>query len=851
MAGRKLRTGLTVFAIVLGVAMIGGAYVLTDTMTNAADKLESESYSQVDAAISSRTAFEVDEQEGFSEAKPLPADVLDTVRRVPEVQTASGEVTDFAKLVTEDGKVLASDAPPFAAGFNGNEPGAEDVSSFRLRQGDWPSGPDQIAIDLATSENEGVEVGDRIGLQGRGPARQFTVVGTLTFGSVESIGGATAAVLDLSTAQALFDKRGQVDSILVKAKPGVPAEQLRRRLDTALPPTAQVEDAAEQDRFGLEGLQEFIDIIQTILIAFAGVALFVGGFIIFNTLSITVAQRAREFALLRTIGASRGQILASVVIEAVVIGLVASLVGLAAGFGLAALLSAIFESVGLDLPSSGTVFKARTAIVALLVGVLVTLLAGLLPAVRATRTPPVEALREGAVEHAGGPSRRAAIIAAVVLALGLAGLGYGMFGSGLGVAETLTYIGLGCVLLFIGVAMISPRLVRPLASVLGRPAQRIGGAAGRLARQNSMRNPGRTATTAAGLMIGLALVAFVAVFGAGVRESFGSALDEQLQTDYLLVNEDGFSPFAPEAGRAAAGAPGVAAVSSIRQDQVEAFDDTFPIAGVDTRTIDRFLQYDWKQGSDAVLAQLGRDGAVVNEDFADKRNLRVGSRIDAVSPSGAKLDLVVRGVQSPPEFDPLFLGEFTISNEAFDRAFRTKRTTYTFIDVEGGASDDARKRLESAVGGFRDVRVKTQEDYRKDQEQDLNDVLGLLYVLLALSVIVSLFGIVNTLVLAVFERTRELGMLRAVGMTRRQVRRMVRHESIITALIGAALGLAIGVFLAFLVTKALEDEGLVFSFPAGTIVAFVIVAVIAGLLAAILPARRASRLNVLEALQYE
>ena len=851
MAGRKLRTGLTVFAIVLGVAMIGGAYVLTDTMTNAADKLESESYSQVDAAISSSTAFEVDEQEGFSEAKPLPADLVETVRREPEVQTAAGEVTEFAKLVTEDGKVLASDAPPFAVGVNGNEPGAAELESLRLREGDWPSGPNQIAIDVATSDNEGVGIGDRIGLQARGPARQFTVAGTVTFGSVESIGGATAAVLDLKTAQEVFDKRGQVDSILVKGRPGVPPEQLRRNLDAALPPTAQVEDAADQDRFGLEGLQEFIDIIQTILIAFAGVALFVGGFIIFNTLSITVAQRAREFALLRTIGASRGQVLTSVVAEALVIGLIASLVGLAAGFGLAAALSAIFEAVGLDLPSSGTVFKARTAIVALLVGILVTLLAGLLPAVRATRTAPVEALREGAVEHASRPARRTTIIAAVILAVGLTLLGYGMFGSGLTVGETLSSIGVGCVLLFIGVAMISPWLVRPLASLLGRPAERIGGAAGGLARQNSMRNPGRTATTAAGLMIGLALVAFVAVFGAGVRESFGTALDEQLKTDYLLVNEDGFSPFAPEAGQAAAGTPGVTTVSSVRQDQVRAFDDTFPIAGVDPRTIDRFLQYDWKEGSDAALSQLGRDGAVVNEDFAEKRNLKVGSRINAVAPSGAKLDLVVRGVQSPPEFDPLFLGEFTISNEAFDRAFRTKRTTFTFIDVEDGQSDEARRGLQAAVGGFRDVELKTQEEYKEKTEQDLNDVLGLLYVLLALSVIVSLFGIVNTLVLAVFERTRELGMLRAVGMTRRQVRRMVRHESIITALIGAALGLAIGVFLAFLVTTALEDEGLIFSFPAGTIVAFVIVAIIAGLLAAILPARRASRLNVLEALQYE
>jgi putative ABC transport system permease protein len=850
MAGRKLRTALTMVAIVLGVAMISGTYVLTDTMTNAADTLSSESYEGVDAVVSSRQAFDPDEQEGFSEPQPVSEELVEVVRGVPGVQTATPEITDFAKLVKE-GDVLAEEgAPPFAVGFDGRDPGAAELSPFDVRDGDWP-GPGQIAIDAGTADREDLGVGDRVSLQARGPAREFEIAGTITFGSVESIGNATGAVLDLRTAQELFDKRDEVDSILVAGEAGVSGDELRRRLDAALPATVQVESAEDQDRFGLEGLQEFIDIIQTALLAFGFIALFVGAFIIFNTLSITVAQRAREFALLRTIGASRRQVLLSVLAETLVIGLLASGVGIAAGLLLAEGLNSIFASLGLDLPQTGTVFKSRTAIVALLVGVLVTLAAGLFPAVRATRTPPVEALREGAVAQAARQSRVTVAIAVVVIALGVALLAYGSFATGLNATEVLTSLGVGCVLLFIGVAMISSRLALPLASALGRPAEWVGGAAGKLARENSMRNPGRTATTAAALMIGLALVAFVAVFGQGLSDSFGEALDDQLETDYLLVNEDGFSPFAPEASAAAATAPGVEIASSVRVDQARVDGDDTTVAGIDPLTASEVLKYDWKEGSDATPSQLGRTGAIVTEDFAEERDLAVGQTVEVLSPTGDQLRLQVRAVESPPEFDPLSLGDITISQDAFDAAFATERNTFTFLKVDGGTNEEAERAIEQRIAGFPDVELKTQAEYKKETEEEITDFLALLYVLLALSVIVSLFGIVNTLVLSVFERTRELGMLRAVGMTRRQVRRMIRHESIITALIGSVLGMAVGVFLAFLVTRALEDEGVVWSFPVGSLLAFTIIAIVAGMLAAILPARRAARLNVLQALQYE
>ena len=851
MAGRKLRTALTMVAIVLGVAMISGAYVLTDTMTNAADSLSTESYEGVDAVVSSRQAFDPDEQESFSEPQPMPEELVEQVRAVDGVATASAEITDFAKLVKEGEVLSAEGAPPFAVGFDGSDPAAAELSPFELRDGDWPVDPDQVAIDAGTADREGFNIGDRVGVQGRGETREFQIAGTITFGSVESIGSATGAVLDLQTAQELFDKRGEADSILVAAEDGVSADELRARLDAALPDTVQVESAEDQDRFGLEGLQDFIDIIQTALLAFAGVSLFVGAFIIFNTLSITVAQRSREFALLRTIGASRRQVLLSVVAEALVIGLLASAVGIAAGVLLAQGLNSVFESLGLDLPQTGTVFKTRTAVIALLVGVLVTLVAGLFPALRATRTPPVAALREGAVATEGSRSRVVAVVAVIVIVAGVAFLAYGAFASGLGAAEVLSALGFGCVLLFIGVAMISSRLVRPLAGALGRPAAWIGGVAGSLARDNSMRNPGRTAITAAALMIGLALVAFVAVLGQGLSDSFGQALDDQLETDYLLVNEDGFSPFAPEAAEAAATVPEVVVASSVRVDQARVGDDDVTVGGIDPQNASTVLDYDWKEGNEGALSQLGRDGVIVTEDFAEERELAVGQGLEALSPTGQRLRLRVRAIESPPEFDPLNLGDLTISHEAFDAAFATERNSFTFIKVRGGPSSEVEEAIESRIEPFADVELQTQAEYQEETESEIDELLALLYVLLALSVIVSLFGIVNTLVLSVFERTRELGMLRAVGMTRRQVRRMIRHESIITALIGSVLGMAVGVFLAFLVTRALEDEGVVWSFPFASLLVFALIAIAAGIVAAILPARRAARLDVLRALQYE
>jgi putative ABC transport system permease protein len=525
-------------------------------------------------------------------------------------------------------------------------------------------------------------------------------------------------------------------------------------------------------------------------------------------------------------------------------------VGLFLGLALAELLNALFVSFGIDLPKSETVFATRTIVVSLLVGIIVTLLASLRPALRATRVPPIAAVREGSILPPSRLARLGLPTALVVLALAIALLAYGVFADDIGTANRLLALAAGTLLLFVGVTLLAPRLVRPLASILGWPAARAGGAAGALARENAMRNPGRTASTAGALMIGLALVTFVAVLGQGIRSSFEDAVDELFVADYAVSGENVLEDtLTPAAEKAARRAPGVEAVSGIRTGEGRAFDETAAVSGVD-RELSEVIELDWVQGSDSVPARLGRDGAFLTEELADDHELRLGSRFALQTPTGRTLNLRVEGIFDEPSGGSPF-GGYTISKSLFDDSWPTPENGFTFLNIRGGVSDANTEVLEEAVRDFPDAQVLTASEFKEESLGPLNDVLNILYVLLGLSVLVSFFGIVNTLVLTVFERTREVGMLRAVGMHRRQVRRMIRHESIVTALIGAALGIAVGLFLAFLVTRVLEDEGVPFALPFGSLVLFVVAAIVVGILAAIVPARRASRLNILRALQYE
>jgi putative ABC transport system permease protein len=720
-----------------------------------------------------------------------------------------------------------------------------------LTAGRWATGPGQVVIDKNTADDHGYKVGDLIGVSAEGPAHQFTITGIAKYGNVSSLGGATIAVFDVATAQRLLHKEGQYDSIFLAAARGVSAARLVRDVKPLLPASAVVKTGQQQAASNQKDTKKFLTFIQSFLLAFAAIALFVGSFVIYNTLSITVAQRTREFATLRTLGATRRQVLRSVLLEGLVLGLVASAIGLFLGLLLAKGLNALFDALGLSLPTTGAVFKERTVIVSLLLGTLITVLSTIAPARHATRVAPIAAVREGAELPATGTSRRSPVIGAIAFLAALAVLFYASFGH-LRVAARLELLGLGCLLLFTATALNAGRLVRPLAAAVGLPVRRFGGAPGQLAAENSTRNPARTARTAAALMIGLGLVALVATLGQGLRESDKRSLARQVSADYVLTSRNGFDTFARSAADAAANAPGVTLATSVRQERAKAFGEGQLIDGVDPPIV-QVVHVNWKSGSDALLGRLGRDGAVLEGDYAKKHHLRVGSRFALTTPTGGRLPLRVAGIQQPRTVDKLdpLLAKIVIARSTFDAAFPRGQDVRAFVRTAGGVSPETTAALHGTLDSFPDAKVLTKAAWVKDQSAGFDTLLNLLYVLLALSVVVSLFGMVNTLVLSVFERTREVGMLRAVGMTRRQVRRMVRQESVITALIGAGLGLPLGVAVAALATKALSDEGVSFSLPIGPLILFTVVAFIAGVVAAVFPARRAARLNVLAALAYE
>ncbi len=841
--GRKLRAALTAFAIVLGVAMISGSLVLTDTIGKTFDGVYSQSYKASDAVVSSKEAISTGD--GDKQAPAFSADVLTKATAVPGVKAAEGSIEDEARLVKPNGRAIGAPGDGIAIGVDGSA--SQSLNPLKLDSGSWPHGDGQIAIDKTVAADHHFAVGDKVGAFADGPVKKYTVSGIVKFGDLDSVAGTTITVFDLATAQRLFDKQGKLDLIRLAAKPGVSPEQLVGTIQPLLPETAQVKTAKAQAAADSDETQSDISSFKWFLLAFGGIALIVGSSVIANTLSITVAQRIRELATLRTLGASRRQVLRSVVLEAIVVGLFGSIVGLFAGLGLAKGLFVILGASGVELPQQALVFEARTVIVSIATGTLIALFASLRPAIRATRIQPIAAVREGAELPPSRFHRSATLRGVLTLLLGFGLLFYGTTASDLSKAALIGSLGVGVLLFFRGVSQLAPKVVRPLASFLGAPGARLGGSAGSLARQNAMRNPSRTASTAGALMIGLSLITFVAVLGQGVKTSFGGAVDELFVADYSVLAGD--NPLPSKAAEATAKAPGVEDLSEIRAGSGLLNGKSAQVNGVDSN-LTKVVAMKWSAGSGNVPAKLGATGAFIKKRYAEDHNLTVGSPLSVKTPTGANLRLHVVGIFDEPKGGSPF-GEVAMSKRTFDKSFATHENVFTLFNVKGDPSEAATTKVENALAAYPDAQVETAQQFKDGQIAELNTALNIVYALLGLSVIVSLFGIVNTLVLSVFERTRELGMLRAIGMTRRQVRRMIRHESIVTALIGATFGIAVGMFLAGMVTHALSDQGIVFAVPYKSLVIFVGVAIVAGMLAAILPARRAARLNVLNALQYE
>jgi putative ABC transport system permease protein len=840
LAQRKLRAFVTMLAVLLGVAFIAGSYVLTDTINRSFDDIFTEAYAGTDVAISPSTTGGGEE----IDLPPFSAEVLNQVRRVDGVEKAAGGIFSTIRFVDDEGEPLSSAfAPEFVSSV-----APEPFETLTYTDGRPPENANEASIDESTADREDLSIGDTLRIAGRAGVKGYEIVGLQRLGSTSS-GGSSTAQLTLPEAQLLTDKQGEFDGISVDAAEGVSPTELARRIDRVLPARLTVETGTQAAERQSDDIKEDLSFFRIVLLVFGGVALLVGSFLIFNTFSITVAQRIRELGMLRTLGATRGQILRGMVLEAAIIGALGSVLGVLAGIGFAGALNAVFKSFGIELPNTGTVIAARTIVLSLVVGMLVTLAAALSPALRATRVSPMAALLEAALPESRAHGRVFTAFAVLMMLGGIALTCLGLFG-GVESNAAAGLVGGGAVVTLLGVSMFSPRLVRPLASLAGWPLEKLRGITGRLARENAVRKPGRTAVTAAALMIGLAVVVFVTVFAAGISASIGNAIDRNFQGDVVLQNTDGFSPISPGAAREAAQVEGVRTVSSLSFAGAEYQGDDIRVSAVDPSTVSDVLTLDWEEGSPDTLSGLTGDTAVVDDAWAQSNDIESGDQVTVRTPLERELTLTVDGTIKD---NADLLGNVVVSEDTLRREFGTTQPSMTLVRLDRGANADAvQEQISQRVDRrFPTVDTLNQQELKDNQEEQIQQLVGFFYVLLALAIVISLLGIVTTLALSIHERTRELGMLRAVGMSRRQVRTLVRYESVITALIGAILGTILGVIFASLLAVPLADEGFELSYPVGTLILLVVLAALAGVLAAIFPARRAARLDVLRALAYE
>ncbi|MCW3032176.1 MAG: transporter permease [Solirubrobacterales bacterium] len=850
---RKLRVGLTAVAVALGVALMAGTYILTDTINNSFGAIFQTASKGHDVVVTPKQTLG---NEVLSQTSPIDEAMLAKVRATPGVAQASGSIfTPGTFLDTRGKRLTTGGAPAFIASTV-----PPRFESFKPVKGRFPRSSSELAIDEATAKRANLHLGQQMIVAGSAATGRYTIVGITKFGGGESFGGAGAALLVPAEAQRLLGEPGHFDQIDVAASPGITAQQLRARIRLELPSNVDVRTGAQQAKKNTSDLESNLSFLRTFLLVFAYVALVVGAFIIFNTFSITVAQRTREFGLLRTLGGSRVQLMRSVLYEGLMLGVLGAVLGLFAGIGVASALNQLFKSFGADLPNNGTVLQSRTIVVSLLVGIGVTVLAGLPPALRAMRVPPLAAMREGVqIPRRPLPTRKALIVRFVlgVLAVGIL---IAVGASGAGIALVIVLV------------LRAARLVVRLRRGEERPARRyrvvpalghaIGslvrwrGITGRLAEENSIREPGRTMVTAAALTVGLALVAFVAVLAAGTKATINQAVTRSFAGNLIIENsqsgnnEQGIPAAVAQRLRAV---PGIASVTPIAftVGRAKGSSNNSSITAIDPATFSSVYRIEWKQGSNATLGLLGDTGAVATKGYASSHHLRLGSTITLLTPTDRHTTVKIVGIASD---NARLLGDLTISRSLAKSAFGQREDALDFVTYARGASNaqvqPAVDRLLAAA--FPQARSRTATQFKADQAGQINTLLTLIYVLLALSVIVSLFGIVNTLILSIYERTRELGMMRAIGTSRRQIRQMIRYESVITALIGGVLGLVIGVVGAVLVTSlTLSDSGFVQAIPVGTLAVLLVVAALAGVIAAQLPARRAARLDMLRAISGE
>ncbi len=827
----KLRLCLTSLAVVLGVGFVVGALVLGDTINKAFDGVFATANSGV--AVEVRGVKTVSE----SDRRHVPASLLAAIRKVDGVRTAEGSISGTAQIIGKDGSPAGLQGPP-ALGFGWFDDPA--LNPLRITSGHAPRGPADVVIDRTTADAEKFRIGDGVRIVTQSGSAEYRLVGIVAFGRQNNLAGATLAAFSPSTAERVLDPAGGFAVVTATAQAGVGDATLTARIRAVLPAGYEAITGKAASQQESEQFKKFVDIFRDFLLAFAGIALFVGSFIIFNAFKITVAQRTRQLGLLRAVGASESQVVRSVLLEAGIIGLAASLTGILFGVAVAALLRAGFNAVGASLPATSLQVQAHSIALGLAAGMVVTIASALVPAWRASRVPPIAAMHD--VHIAGAPRARAAS------SLALAGLGVGLVLTGLlapldGLAQRFGLIGVGAVLLFLGAAMLTQYIARPLARFIGAPMARTG-LAGRLGRANAMRNPSRTAQTAAALTIGVALVTGVTVFAASLSATYVGALDKRVRAELVIVasNQQPFSPAAAAALGTGGGLPGVTAWRS--GEFRDAAGSTQSLSGVNPARLERVYDPGVVAGSIAALAQPGT--IAVQTGYAKDNALRVGSAMPAFFAKSGTTRLRVAAIFSDDTF-----GKFFISLPQYRRDFSTQQDEVILVPGRAGLTPTAAKAIaKRALRNFPNLTVRTKAEYKSLVAGQITTFLRLFYALLAMAVVIAIFGIVLTLALSVFERTREIGLLRAIGLSRRAVRAMIRWEAIIVALIGALVGVALGLFLGAVSVSAIPSFKTL-AIPWGSMLVFFAAAGVFGVLAAILPARRAARLNILAAIQNE
>jgi putative ABC transport system permease protein len=828
----KLRLALTAVAIVLGVMFVSGTFVLTDTLHSTFTTLFDAVYQNVSFQVRGKAAFS-GQSAATATRNPIPESIAQTVARVPGVEDAVGGVQGYAQLVAPDGKAVSTTgAPTIGTSFDP----VSQMSALHIRAGSAPTRADEVAIDAATAAKYHFHLGERVRVLLTGPPLTFTVSGIVSFGTANNLAGATIAAFDLPTAQRIFDRIGTYQTIDVLAKPGVNNAQLQRAIAQVLPANVEVVSGATVANEATTSVNQALGFFSTALLVFAFISLFVGGFTIFNTFSIIVGQRTRELALLRILGASRRQIFRSVLVEAFIVGLFSSLIGLGLGVAAAVGLEALLDGFGITLPSGGLVFEARTVIVALIVGVGVTVVSAVSPARRAVRIPPVAALSDHDVGGTESSRRRVAVGGALAV-LGIVALAVGL------TAPAIQLVGLGAVGVFIGIGMLAPLIARPMSSVIGRPLAAVFGISGKLGRENSMRSPRRTAQTAAALLVGLALVSTIAVFGASVSRSATSSVDQAVSADYIVTSSSGQGEFSAATATAAKRVAGVTAVSTVYTGEFKFRSDLDNLTAVSPDHLSDTIILRMDHGTGAPALTAGQ--LLVDTTTATSDHLVVGSTVPVQFALTGSSHLRVGGIYKPNAL----LGSFLVSDQFYRTHFSTPLPVAVLIRTASGPRAGSTAAIKAGLRAYPNLTIQTQAEFKASQQKMVNQLLGLVYVLLALAVVIALIGIVNTLMLSVFERTHEIGLLRAVGMRRRQVRAMIRSEAVILSVFGALIGVIVGTGLGVAFAESLKQQGITDTVvPVPKLIVFLIIAALLGLGAATWPARRAARLDVLAAI---